>query len=86
MPPSHDPSAGKRAANVSLNSGLLNEAKALKVNVSAACEAGLAEEVRKARVRRWQEDNREAIEAYNRRVEKWGTAAEHLLGLRDGAV
>lgn len=76
----------RKPANVSLDSALLGEAKSLGVNVSRACEAGLNEEVRKLRLRKWQDENQRAIKAYNRRVEKWGTPSEYLMGLRDGSV
>ncbi len=51
----------KRATNVSLSERLVAEARALGVNVSRACEAGLEKEVGEARARRWQEENVEAF-------------------------
>lgn len=62
----------RKPANLSLDAGLLAEAKALKVNVSRAAEAGIAEALRKEKERRWKEENREAIESSNRWVEKHG--------------
>ena len=50
----------------------MQQARELKVNLSKALEGRLAEIVREERARRWQEDNREAIEAYNRVVDKHG--------------
>jgi antitoxin CcdA len=65
-------SAPKKPVNVSIDSDLLRQARELKVNLSKALEERLAEIVREERARRWQEDNREAIEAYNRFIDKYG--------------
>lgn len=65
-------SAARKATNVSLDSDLLAEAKTLDINVSRACEEGLAKEVARARSDKWVEENREAIEASNAYVEKHG--------------
>jgi antitoxin CcdA len=68
----------RKATNISLDTELLREARELDVNVSRACEQGLAEEVRKRKWAKWQDENRKAIEAYNRRVEKHGLASRHF--------
>lgn len=65
-------SAGRKAANVTLPEPLLAEAKALGVNLSQACERGLAETVAEARARKWLNDNRAGIEAWNEYVEANG--------------
>lgn len=62
----------KRATNVSLRADLIDEAKRLNINVSQACEAGLAAEVKKAREDKWIADNWEAIQSSNAYVEKHG--------------
>lgn len=62
----------KRATNVSLRADLIDEAKRLSINVSQACEAGLAAEVKKAREDKWIADNWEAIQSSNAYVEKHG--------------
>lgn len=68
----------KKPTNVSINEGLLREAKAFGVNLSATFEAALEAEVQ-ARLRaQWLLDNREAIEAYNARVERDGTLSERV--------
>ena len=46
-----DRDAPKRATNVSLNVDLLEKAKALGINVSQACERGLAQEVARLRAK-----------------------------------
>ncbi len=64
--------ATKPASNVSLRSGLIEEARQLDINVSEACERGLSVEVARARRERWLAENRAAIEASNAYVEKHG--------------
>jgi len=62
----------RRPTNVTLPVELVAEAKALNINVSQACERGLAGSVAEARKARWLEDNRDAIDAYNAMVERDG--------------
>jgi antitoxin CcdA len=70
--PVRDRSSPKKPVNLSIDSDLLQQARELKVNLSKALEERLAAIVREERARRWQEENREAIEAYNRFVDKHG--------------
>jgi antitoxin CcdA len=69
---------GKRAANVSVNQGLLEAAKALDINLSATLERALEAEVRARRREQWLEENREAIAAYNARIERDGMLSDHV--------
>jgi antitoxin CcdA len=62
--------------NVSLDTAIVTEAKALGINVSQACEKGLAAETKRERERQWLEENMEAIEATNRWVEEHGLPLE----------
>ena len=62
----------KKATNVSLNAELVEEAKKLGINVSDACQSGLAAEVKKARDAAWKEENRTAIESWNEYIRKNG--------------
>jgi antitoxin CcdA len=62
----------KRATTVSLNSDLLEQAKTLGINVSRACERGLAEQIAELRDKHWLEENRAAIESSNAYVEAHG--------------
>ena len=55
----------RRPTNVSLDSDLVEEARALDINISRASEEGLERAVREERRRRWIEENREAMEASN---------------------
>lgn len=72
MPRNSSAVAQKRATNVSLSADLIDEARRLDINVSKACEQGLEEQVAKTRAERWLAENREAIEGWNRWVEKHG--------------
>lgn len=62
----------RRATNVSLSAELIDEARSLDINVSQACEKGLAAEVKKAREDKWIADNWEAIQYWNDYVAKNG--------------
>jgi antitoxin CcdA len=48
------------------------EARDLGINVSRACEDGLAPEVRRERAKRWQEENAAGFDAWNTSVERNG--------------
>jgi antitoxin CcdA len=64
--------ATRKSTNLSLDAQLVADAKAMGLNLSETAERAIAEAVREERVRRWQEENREAIEATNRYVEEHG--------------
>ncbi len=62
----------RRPTNVTLLVELVAEAKALQINVSQACESGLARAVMDARRLRWLEENKATIEAHNAMIERDG--------------
>ncbi len=62
----------KRATNVSLAAHMVDEAKDLGINVSEACQAGLAAALKKQREAKWLAENREALEWSNEYVRKHG--------------
>ncbi len=62
----------KKATNVSLSAELVDEAKKLGINVSEACQSGLAAQVKAARDAAWKEENRAAIESWNDYIRKNG--------------
>lgn len=68
----YDEDAPRRATNVTLNTDLVAKAKDMGVNVSRACESGLAEAVARAEAARWKEENREALDYARRYVEEHG--------------
>ena len=73
-----DSIAAKRPANVTISAALLARAKALNINLSQTLEERLEQLVREAEGKRWLEDNRKAIDAYNARVERDGLWSEDL--------
>lgn len=62
----------RRATNVTLPTPLLQEARDLGINVSLACEHGLAAEVARARRERWHAENHQAMDAWNAHVAAHG--------------
>ncbi len=70
--------APKKAANVSINSDLLQQAKVLKINLSATLEDELAHLIRQKRRAQWLDDNRPALDDYNVFVEKHGVFSDGL--------
>lgn len=62
----------KRPTNLSLNAKVLDMARELGMNVSQTVDALLAEEVRRRYWERWNEENKDAIAAYNERIDREG--------------
>ena len=74
----YNATAPKKAANVSINSDLLHQAKVLKINLSATLENELASLIRQKRRAQWLDENRAALDDYNAFVEKHGTFSDGL--------
>lgn len=70
----HDPiiSGKRKPLNLTIDSGVIAAAREAGVNLSQVSEAALREATRQEQARRWQEENREMIEANNRWVEEHG--------------
>lgn len=68
----------RKATNISLDAGLLEEARALDINISRACERGLAEQIAEVRAGQWRRDNAEALASSNRHVEEQCLPLAHL--------
>ena len=62
----------RKSTNLSLDAQLVADAKAFGLNLSETAERAIAEAVREEKVRRWKEENHEAIEAYNRYIDEHG--------------
>ena len=62
----------RKPTNVSLDIALVAEAKRLGINISRACEVGLAEQIVMERGRLWKEENAAALESSNSYVEQHG--------------
>lgn len=71
-----DPDAPRTATELSVNTDLLRQVREFGVSLDDTCERALAEAVRAARMRAWQQENREAIEAYNAYVAEYGCFGE----------
>ena len=67
---------GPKAVNLSVDAELLARAKAAKVNLSSVLEEALSRSVREREERRWRDENKSAIEAYNRFTEENGIFGE----------
>ena len=74
----YDKSASKKAANLSINSDLLQKAKDLQINLSQTLEQRLIEVLLEEKRREWKVDNQKAIEDYNRRIEAEGVFSDGL--------
>ena len=74
----YNTNAPKKAANVSINSDLLREAKILKINLSATLEQQLVHLIRQKRRAQWIKENRPALDAYNAFVEEHGVFSDGL--------
>lgn len=73
-----DASAPKKPTNLSINSDLLQQAKEHHINLSQALEICLTEILRDEKRRNWLEENREAVEEYNQRIETNGVFSNGL--------
>lgn len=68
----------KRAANITADTTLVDEAKSLGINLSRTFEEALERKVKAERARRWLEDNRKAIESYGRYLEENDLVSDSL--------
>jgi antitoxin CcdA len=73
-----DPNAPKKPTNLSINADLLRLARESQINLSQTLEQCLAEMMREQQRRKWREENREAIDAYNRRITSCGVFSDGL--------
>ncbi len=64
--------APKIATNLSARADIVREAKELGLNLSEVFESAVSDAIRRRRQELWLEENREAIDAYNARVERDG--------------
>lgn len=73
-----DSSPRKQAVNVAIDRQLLQAAREVRINLSATLEDALEAAVRQRRRDLWLEENREAIQAYNRLIEQEGVFSDEL--------
>lgn len=69
-------SAPKKPTNLTLDQGLVREARSFGVNLSQAAEAGLRRAVSEAKAEAWKRENAKAMEGVNRWVEENGLPLE----------
>ncbi|MEQ1901468.1 MAG: type II toxin-antitoxin system CcdA family antitoxin [Devosia sp.] len=62
----------RRPANLSLNEGLVREARGMQINLSRAAEDGIARAVAAEKARRWAEENADVIHSTNEYIEMHG--------------
>lgn len=74
----YNPNAPKKSANLSINSDLIQQAKALKINLSKLLEEKLIQTIASQKESLWLQENKEAIEEYNERISKKGTFSDRL--------
>ena len=74
----YDYQAPKKATNLSINSDLLKKAKSYNINLSKSFESYLNELVKQKAEEAWREENAQAIEAFNKRVERQGVFSDGL--------
>ena len=71
-------SGRKRAVNVTVDEEVLASAKQLSLNLSQILEDELRRRVTEEKTRRWEEQNRDALEAHNRFIDKYGIFGEEF--------
>ena len=65
-------SSKRKSVNLSIDSELVANAKAMGINLSQTCEAALGAALKKEREERWIKENWDAIQSTNAWVEKNG--------------
>ena len=64
--------SAKKATNLSLNAKVLEAAREMGMNLSQTVDTLLADEVKRRYWVKWNEDNQEAMAAYNERIATHG--------------
>ena len=72
----YDTTVKKKPTNVSINADLLKLAKEYNINLSQTLEQSLEETIRQKKTAQWQEENKEALEHYNKRIAETGIFAQ----------
>lgn len=68
----------KKPTNLSVDPELLKQARALGLNLSEVFERSLLDAIAEKQGQKWLAENKEAIEAYNRHVERHGVFSKGL--------
>ncbi len=75
------PDGRRQAVNVTLDTGIVEAARKVGINLSRVTEAALRVAVKEAQERQWREDNRAAIERFNAWYAENGDPLAHLPAL-----
>ena len=70
----------KKAVNLSIRVDVLEAARAHGINLSAVLESAALSVIHQARQRKWLEENRQAIAAYNEHVAEHGVFSDDVRG------
>ena len=70
--------ANKVRVSLTIDEALVAQAKAAGVNLSAVAEQAIRFRTREEEMRRWSESNREAIAAWDKRIEEEGLWSDGL--------
>lgn len=70
----------KRPVNLSINARTLDLAKELGMNLSQTVDSFLTAEVQRRYWERWNDDNKDAIDAYNERIAQEGLSLARYRG------
>jgi antitoxin CcdA len=71
----------RKPVNLSLDTGIVAAARDLGINLSRVTEDALRQATREAEARQWIEQNRRALEDYNRWYREQGDPLSHLRAL-----
>jgi antitoxin CcdA len=66
------PKPRRKSVSIFIRSPLIEDAKALGIDISCAAEMGIAKAIAAQKTRQWQEENKEAIASWNDYVERNG--------------
>ncbi|MBV5258616.1 hypothetical protein FLX56_09300 [Synechococcus moorigangaii CMS01] len=65
--------ANKARVNLTVETHVLEAARALGLNISHAAEDGLKRAIQETQAERWKRENADALMAHNARIERTGT-------------
>ncbi len=74
----YNENAPKKPTNLTVNTDLLSQAKALNVNISSILESALIETLKQKKRDKWLLDNAEAIQSYNAIIEQNGLFSDGI--------
>jgi len=69
----NEPSQKRRPINLTIREDIIRDAKSLDLNTSKAAEHGITLAIKDARAQAWLSENKDALSAHNKRVDKNGT-------------